>query len=345
MTDSTPDILPPVPSDRDPATPPPVPAKKPSFWRRLFTSKRREQALAMQNGVGEMVELIRAIRAHLDRQEIVQSHALSLFEKLPQSLDQQHELMGLLKEQVDAKIASDKELTESMAKLSGTLASIDETQKASSKTVTDMINRSRESEQLLREVIRRSERRMTIMILLVLAAAAILAYTFGRSRAVPASEAPAAAAVVEEQAVAEEPAAEPIAEEKAEAPAEKPAIEEKTAEKAPETPAIAPKAEEKPVEKPAKKAERTPRKPRAAKAVEQAEEKAEEPAAKPAEKPARRPRRMRPEPEKAVEPVAEPAPAAAEPAAEVPAAPASLPAAAPVENADFPITTDALATP
>ena len=189
MTDTTPDILPPSNDDTPaPATPPPVPARKMPFWKRLFVSKRREQALAMQNGYVEMLDLIRAIREHLDRQEIVQAHTISLFEKLPQSLLQQQDILNLLQSQLENKIASDKSLTESMSRLTNTLSSIDESQKASSKTVTDMINRSRESEQLLREVIRRSERRMTIMIVVLLAAAAILAYTFGRAHGTSAAE-------------------------------------------------------------------------------------------------------------------------------------------------------------
>jgi hypothetical protein len=43
-----------------------VPQKKPGFLRRLFTSRKKQQAVAMQNGYLEMVDLIRAIRSHLD---------------------------------------------------------------------------------------------------------------------------------------------------------------------------------------------------------------------------------------------------------------------------------------
>ena len=64
MTDPIPekpehDVLPPEPGGAL-SVPPPVPQKQPGFLRRLFMSRRKQQALAMQNGYLEMVDLIRA---------------------------------------------------------------------------------------------------------------------------------------------------------------------------------------------------------------------------------------------------------------------------------------------
>ena len=82
-----PDVLPPELPDGALSVPPPVPPRKPGFLRRLFTSRRKQQAVAMQNGYLEMVDLIRAIRAHLDRQENVQTSVLAMLEKVPGAQD------------------------------------------------------------------------------------------------------------------------------------------------------------------------------------------------------------------------------------------------------------------
>jgi hypothetical protein len=188
-----PDLLPPEPAAGALSVPPPVPAKKPGFLRRLFMSRKQQQAVAMQNGYLEMVDLIRAIRSHLDRQESVQTRVLTMLEKVPDAMDRQHEVMSLFKQQLETGMENNRRLTDSMGNLNHTLASMDETQRASSRTVTDLIHRSRESEQLLREVMRRAERRMTILLaVFVLLVVGIVVY-FGRGldrrTAAPAPEA------------------------------------------------------------------------------------------------------------------------------------------------------------
>ena len=146
------------------SVPPPVPQRQPGFLRRLFMSRKKQQALAVQNGYLEMVDLIRAIRSHLDRQETVQTRVLSMLEKVPDTMERQHEVMSLFKQQLENNMENDRRLTDSMGRLSGALDAMNESQKASSRTITDLIGRSRETEQLLREVMRRAERRMTFLI-------------------------------------------------------------------------------------------------------------------------------------------------------------------------------------
>ena len=210
-----PDVLPPEPGGALPV-PPPVPQKKPGFPRRLFTSRKKQQAVAMQHGYLEMVDLIRAIRSHLDRQETVQTRVLTMLEKVPGAMDRQHEVMTMFKQNLENGMENNRRLTESMGNLNNTLASMDESQKASSRTVTDLIHRSRESEQLLREVMRRSERRMTALVIFFFLAVVALGFYFMRSprRAAFRPPAPAAAVAI--------PVAEPAAPPPA---AEKPAIE------------------------------------------------------------------------------------------------------------------------
>ena len=226
-----PDVLPPEPGGAL-SVPPPVPQKKPGFLRRLFTSRKKQQAVAMQNGYLEMVDLIRAIRSHLDRQENVQTSVLAMLEKVPGAMDRQHEVMSLFKQQLDNGMENNRRLTESMGNLNNTLAAMDESQKASSRTITDLIHRSRESEQLLREVMRRAERRMTILLAFFVLVVVGLGLYFGRGRLgaapppapepvpAPAAASPASPDAPPPAAVAEPAPAEP-APEFAPAPAEK----------------------------------------------------------------------------------------------------------------------------
>lgn len=186
MTDPAPihpehDVLPPELGGAL-SVPPPVPQKKPGFLRRLFTSRKKQQAVAIQNGYLEMVDLIRAIRSHLDRQENVQTSVLSMLEKVPDVMERQHEVMTIFKQQLENGMENNRRLTDSMGNLNNTLASMDESQRASSRTVTDLIHRSRESEQLLREVMRRAERRMTFLLALFVLLVLGMGLYFGRGQ-------------------------------------------------------------------------------------------------------------------------------------------------------------------
>ncbi len=226
------DVLPPEPGGAF-SIPPPVPQKKPGFLRRLFTSRKKQQAVAMQNGYLEMVDLIRAIRSHLDRQEILQTGVLTMLEKVPGAMDRQHEVMTMFKQQLENGMENNRRLTDSMGNLNNTLSAMDESQKAASRTITDLIHRSRESEQLLREVMRRAERRMTALVVFFFLAVVALGFYFvrGTARAPSPVPAPAEAAVPAEAAAVENTSAEKFSAEKA-AVAE-PAKEESAGEPAP----------------------------------------------------------------------------------------------------------------
>lgn len=215
--------LPAIPDTPTVIPPPPVPESKPGFLKRLFTSRRKTQAMAVQNGYLEMVDLIRAIRSHLDRQETVQTTVLALLEKVPSAMDRQNDVMGLFKQQLENNLAKDQQLTDSMSHLNQTLSAMDESQRASSHTITDLIHRSRESEQLLREVMRRAERRMTILLVFFFLLAVVGAIYFVRwQRAASVAPVAPAAAVVATEATP--PAAEPAAAESVEPEAPAPAV-------------------------------------------------------------------------------------------------------------------------
>ena len=234
-----PDVLPPEPGGAL-SVPPPVPQKKPGFLRRLFTSRKKQQTAAMQHGYLEMVDLIRAIRSHLDRQETVQTRVLAMLEKVPGAMDRQHEVMTMFKQQLENGMENNRRLTDSMGNLNNTLSAMDESQKASSRTITDLIHRSRESEQLLREVMRRSERRMTALVIFFFLAVVALGFyfvRFPRRPAAPRPAAPAAAAVAAVPAPAEQPAVAAPAPPAAEKPADKKPVSVAPKKEAPPAPA------------------------------------------------------------------------------------------------------------
>lgn len=293
------DVLPPEPGGAL-SVPPPVPHKKPGFLRRLFTSRKKQQAVAMQNGYLEMVDLIRAIRSHLDRQETVQTRVLSMLEKVPDAMDRQHEVTSMFKQQLENGMENNRRLTESMGNLNNTLAAMDESQKASARTITDLIHRSRESEQLLREVMRRSERRMTALLVFFFLAVVALGFYFargtGRSPRAPAAP-PSPAAVQKAAPAPPAPAAKP--------PVDKPVATEKKADE--------PTVEKAAVAAPAKPEPKTESAPAAPAPKEKAQKKAKaKAAAKPAEQPASDASAAEPSPADA--PAAEPPAAPAEPA-------------------------------
>jgi hypothetical protein len=312
------------------AVPPPVPQKKPGFLRRLFTTRKQQQAVAVQNGYLEMVDLIRAIRSHLDRQEAVQTRVLSMLEKVPGAMDRQHEVMTLFKQQLESNIVNDQRLTDSMGRLSGTLDAMNESQKASSRTVTDLITRSRESEQLLREVMRRAERRMTLLIaffvLLVIGTVGYLVHWQHQAirSPAPAAEPPAADVAVAEVIV---PPAEPAPAAVAEVVAEPEPTEEQPADAEPVALEPAAAAEDVP-----EVAAPPPAEPEAEPAVAPPPTQEEKPKAK------ARDRRRRTKAEPTPEPIVNPEPvveAAPEPAPQPAAATDPEPKAAPEPVAEI----------
>lgn len=241
------------------AAPPPLPGRQPGFFKRLFMSKKKQQALAVQNGYMEIVDLVRAMRSHLDHQQTVQTQVLSLLNQVPDAMERSQEVMTLLKEQIAHGSEHNQKLTESMGQLSTTLSALDESQRGSSRTIADLIHRSRESEALLREVMRRSERRTTCFLVLFFLLIAALGFYFVKTVnpdafrwPVKAAE-PAAVVVVEEIAAPVEGVEDVVAVPE-DIPVVQEAAEEAAADVVPEPPkkkSRRKKAAEKPAEAPA----------------------------------------------------------------------------------------------
>jgi hypothetical protein len=190
-----------------PKAPPAV--QKESWLSRWRPGSKRDRQIAwLQAGYSETLDLMRSIRQHLDRQEDIQVKMANVLDRLPESMDglksvnkaaeQQVVVLGLLRQQIEANVHHDRKLVESMDRFNQTLGLMDETSRNSGRTVTDLIDKARNSESLLREVIERSERRfifVTTLFVLVIVGAATAFYIFGSgARAGHEGEKPAATA-------------------------------------------------------------------------------------------------------------------------------------------------------
>jgi hypothetical protein len=183
-----------TPGSGDKSTAPPVVQKGTWLSRWRPRSKRDRQIAWLQAGYSETLDLLRAIRQHLDRQEDVQVKMANVLDRLPESMEglksvnkaaeQQVVILGLLRQQIEAGVQHDQKLVESMNKFNETLGLMDETSRNSGRTVTDLIEKAKNSESLLREVIERSERRVVWVttlfgLVIVLAATAFLYFGTG----------------------------------------------------------------------------------------------------------------------------------------------------------------------
>ena len=153
----------------------PPPVKKESWLARHRPGSQRERQIAwLQAGYSEMLDLMRGIRTHLDRQEDIQHKLIGTLEQLPESLEglkgiskatePQVEVLSLLHNQIESSVRHDQQLVESMNHFYETLGLMDETSRNSGRTVSDLVQRSREAEDLLKDVIERSERRVAFLI-------------------------------------------------------------------------------------------------------------------------------------------------------------------------------------
>ena len=197
-----------TPGSEDKSTAPPAVQKETWLSRWRPSSKRDRQIAWLQAGYSETLDLLRSIRQHLDRQEDVQVKMANVLDRLPESMEglksvnkaaeQQVVVLGLLRQQIEAGVQHDQKLVESMNKFNETLGLMDETSRNSGRTVTDLIEKAKNSESLLREVIERSERRfvwvtMSFALVVMLAAAAFFYFGTGGRWPFAAKKVPASA--------------------------------------------------------------------------------------------------------------------------------------------------------
>lgn len=154
-------------------------------------SKRDQQIAELRKGYGELLKLITSIRTHLDKQGPLQEEAVKSLNKIPESLrnldglsantQKQTEVLDMLRRKLEMSDNHDRKLIDSMDKFNHTLTVMDESSRNTSQTITQMLNKTRESERLVREEVRRSEKKMlfltitlTILVMLIIGLATLL---------------------------------------------------------------------------------------------------------------------------------------------------------------------------
>ena len=148
-----------------------------SKWR---APKRREQQLAtLQEGFTELVDLTRSIREHMDQQAQTQKTLLDMMKHIPgaveslqsvgKATEQQTETLALLRTQLEAAARNEDHMVDSMRNFNKTLTLMDDMSKRTSQAVSSMADRTRDSEDMLRNILERSERRLvyTIVTLMI----------------------------------------------------------------------------------------------------------------------------------------------------------------------------------
>lgn len=181
-----------VSASEQPPTPDSRMPEKRSWLTRWTPGAQRERQIAwLQAGYSEMLNLMRGIHTHLERQEDVQHKLVAALEQLPASLDnlknlgkaaeQQVEALALLRDQLARSVQHDQQLAESMNRFNQTLGLLDETARASGRTVEELVQQAREEDRLLHELVRRSERRFifvtSLFVLVLVAMVGAVAFT------------------------------------------------------------------------------------------------------------------------------------------------------------------------
>lgn len=198
------------------------PPGKGMWLSRLRPVSRRDRQIAwLQAGYSEMLDLMRGIRQHLDRQEDVHQKMVAALEHLPASMDhlksvgkaaeQQVEMLAVLRHQIESSTAHDQQLVESINRLNQTLGVMDETSRTSARTFVEFVERSKETERLLHRSVDRSERRVffvagVFLVIVILIAGSVVYFGSGRRWPLLPPVAPAAQPAV---SAGEAPPAEP----------------------------------------------------------------------------------------------------------------------------------------
>lgn len=186
--------------------------KKRGWLAKWRAPKRREQQLAtLQEGFNELVELTRSIREHMNQQVQTQKTLLDMMEHIPgaveglksvgKATEQQTETLDLLRKQLEAAARNEDHLVASMQHFNKTLTLMDDMSQRTSQTVSSMADRTRESEDLLRSILERSERRLvyTIVTLVIVTLSVLGAGLYFGLGGRPVS------AIFEESEILEEP--------------------------------------------------------------------------------------------------------------------------------------------
>jgi len=148
-----------------------------AWWRKPKNDER--QIKALQQGFVELVDLTRSIREHMDQQARTQKAVVDLMQHLPgaveglqhmgKATEQQTETLSLLRKQLETSGRHEEQMVEGFRNFNRTLELMDQMSKSTSQTVTSMAERTRDSEDMLRSILERSEKRLMYMIVTLMA--------------------------------------------------------------------------------------------------------------------------------------------------------------------------------
>jgi len=148
------DSLEEVEASLEPVQPKPVPPPKYTLWEKISPAARRKRQLAtMESGYREVLGLVQAMRANQDQ-------LLESFKKLPEAVDSVKRLAD--------HSATQSEILKSMNETIGGGGKFNETLASMDRTTQQLLERAQRSEERLYGMLRRAQRRIAFMTLLVL---------------------------------------------------------------------------------------------------------------------------------------------------------------------------------
>jgi len=129
-------------------------APKRSWLSRLRPGARREQQLAtLQQGYQELVGLIGAVRDQLEKQNHVQEKLVGYLDHVPEVVDGLKHVAVCTEQQARVLQQFDR-----------TLTTMEESSRGSAQTIAGLVESARASEDLMRDMLERSERRLVMMV-------------------------------------------------------------------------------------------------------------------------------------------------------------------------------------
>jgi hypothetical protein len=152
------------------------------FWNRWLPGGRRERQVAvLQAGYTQLAEIMGVIREQLQQQTAAQQEmarcllpAVDGLRTMGKSAAQQAEMLKLIDRQLERSLQRDEQLSSQMTAFNSTLQQMDKTHRCSTEAMSILRQQAHRSEEEMRTVMARSERRMTLLALAALSVLAML---------------------------------------------------------------------------------------------------------------------------------------------------------------------------
>lgn len=137
-------------------------------------STREQQLATLQAGYVEVLDLVRGIRGHLERQGASQEKLLDLLSTIGESAaglkdigktaEKQTETLQLMRAQLEQSVDQGHKLVGSLDRFNTTMQGMDRSSRETAGTLTSLVESMRNSESIMREHLEKAERRMAIFV-------------------------------------------------------------------------------------------------------------------------------------------------------------------------------------